>query len=148
MPLEDLYLGWDQAGQVGQEVYGGAGAFVLTTYAYRTAPGLPFQVFSEYPIMHWEYNKETNEPGEIAFKLSGSPRLSCKFRIIPTERRKIRYRVVRLQEKSVKPIAGRALPNGHREFEVDGGSEIKIQFSRDSIRRTAKDRSRVRAARS
>ena len=42
VPLEDLRTGWQQSGQVGQEVYGSAAAFVATsrglTSAIQAAP--------------------------------------------------------------------------------------------------------------
>ena len=39
IPVEDLTDGWQQSGQVGQEVYGSALAFVAATRHFRSLPG-------------------------------------------------------------------------------------------------------------
>lgn len=46
-PLEDLYPDGQQAGQVGQEVYGAGAALVFATRAFHRIDGAPFLLFSD-----------------------------------------------------------------------------------------------------
>ena len=55
VPLEDLRTGWQQSGQVGQEVYGSAAAFVATSRAYQRDPRCPILIFCEYPVLQCEF---------------------------------------------------------------------------------------------
>ncbi|CAN5366698.1 hypothetical protein BH09BAC4_BH09BAC4_04960 [soil metagenome] len=55
IPLEDISTGWTQAGTVGQEVYGGALSYILTTYSYKRFSDVPVILYSEYPIYQADY---------------------------------------------------------------------------------------------
>ena len=46
-PVEDLYVDGQQAGQVGQEVYGAGSAFVFATRAFHRWDGAPFNLFCD-----------------------------------------------------------------------------------------------------
>ncbi len=46
-PLEDLYPDGQQAGQVGQEVYGAGAAFIFTSRAFHRVEGAPFQLYCD-----------------------------------------------------------------------------------------------------
>lgn len=46
-PLEDLYPDGQQAGQVGQEVYGAGAAFIFCTRAFHNVEGAPFRLFCD-----------------------------------------------------------------------------------------------------
>ena len=49
-PVEDLTDGWQQSGQVGQEVYGSALAFVAATRHFRSLPGTHLRFHCDYPL--------------------------------------------------------------------------------------------------
>ena len=53
IPLEDLQDGFEQSGQVGQEVYGAGLALVCATRYYIQLPVADVQVFCEYPTSIW-----------------------------------------------------------------------------------------------
>lgn len=47
-PVEDLYPDGQQAGQVGQEIYGAGAALIFATRAYHRVIGAPFLIFCDY----------------------------------------------------------------------------------------------------
>ncbi|MGA0557936.1 hypothetical protein ACO2Q8_14860 [Larkinella sp. VNQ87] len=82
IPVEDISVGWKQAGEVGQEVYGGALAYILTTYAYKSFQGIPVVVFSDYPIYHAEYELLDKESGYVVIRLAGTADFTCRVRLL------------------------------------------------------------------
>lgn len=48
-PLEDIYGDGQPAGQVGQEIYGCAGALIFAARAFHSPAGAPFRIFTPYP---------------------------------------------------------------------------------------------------
>jgi hypothetical protein len=61
VPLEDLRTGWQQSGQVGQEVYGSATAFVVTSRAYQRDPRCP-QAPAHEKVVHFTKPELQEEP--------------------------------------------------------------------------------------
>ncbi|PPJ40641.1 hypothetical protein, partial [Pseudoxanthomonas sp. KAs_5_3] len=49
-PVEDLYPDGQQAGQVGQEVYGAGAAFIFATRAFHHVEGAPFRLYCNHFI--------------------------------------------------------------------------------------------------
>ncbi|RYG54929.1 MAG: hypothetical protein EOO01_00100, partial [Chitinophagaceae bacterium] len=87
MPLEDMSMGWTQAGEVGQEVYGGAMAYIMTTYAYKEFAGVPVVIFSDYPIYQAEYQLTDKNSGYVVVRLAGTPDCQCRVRLLPKNRK-------------------------------------------------------------
>ena len=85
IPLEDIHDGREQAGQVGQEIYGAGLPFGLVPRHYHRMSDDGFMIYVEYPTM--EYWQE--EEGRISFRVFGDPRLSCRMRIMPIGRRSL-----------------------------------------------------------
>jgi hypothetical protein len=53
-PVEDLYVDGQQAGQVGQEIYGGGAAFIFASQAYHRLEGAPFELFCNSFVFGWD----------------------------------------------------------------------------------------------
>lgn len=77
-PLEDLYVDGQQAGQVGQEIYGAGSAFVFASRAFHRVPGAPFVLFCDH------FLTAMDRPGERAlrFQLGGSPGREARLSLV------------------------------------------------------------------
>jgi hypothetical protein len=53
-PVEDLYVDGQQAGQVGQEIYGGGAAFIFASQAFHRIDGAPFELFCDSFVFGWD----------------------------------------------------------------------------------------------
>ncbi|QDX25084.1 hypothetical protein FPZ54_02955 [Sphingomonas suaedae] len=53
-PLEDLYVGGEPAGQVGQEIYGAGAALVFATRSFHIVDDAPFRLFCDHFILSHE----------------------------------------------------------------------------------------------
>ncbi|SKB63655.1 hypothetical protein [Daejeonella lutea] len=75
--LEDLHDGWEQSGQVGQEVYGAGNAFGILPRHYIRIPGEDFMIFVEYPK-----TKVRRSKNEVTLHIQGNHQLACKVRVV------------------------------------------------------------------
>lgn len=84
-PLEDLYIDGQQAGQVGQEIYGCGAAFIFATRAFHRFKGAPFALFCDHFLL------AADRPAErtLSFQLGGGEGCSANLRILPEGRRKL-----------------------------------------------------------
>ncbi|MBO9583619.1 MAG: hypothetical protein J7574_05615 [Flavobacterium sp.] len=116
-PLEDLYVGWEKSGQVGQEIYGVGGAFAITPRQYLKIDNA-FTVFIDYPVASF-----TKRENNIFIKLNGNKEMHCRLCIISNENKK----PVQLIESNIvlKPINNNA---GMQEYKIAGESNIKISW--------------------
>jgi hypothetical protein len=79
--LEDLRDGWEQAGQVGQEVYGAGVAFGIIPRQYHKTKNERFLVFVDYPLERF-----TKRNNEIYLTVGGDGNGECQLQIInPTK---------------------------------------------------------------
>jgi hypothetical protein len=53
-PVEDLYVDGQQAGQVGQEIYGGGAAFIFAKQAFHPIEDAPFELFCDSFVFGWD----------------------------------------------------------------------------------------------
>ena len=111
VPLEDLRTGWQQCGQVGQEVYGSAAAFVATSRAYQRDPRCPILIFCEYPVLQCEFLTASPRNGEVHLSIGGTPDAHCRLRIMPVGGR---FPAVRLCEKGTGRQIRPELPKARR----------------------------------
>ena len=84
-PLEDLYVGGDQAGQVGQEIYGAGAAFVFASRAFHHVAGAPFRLFCDHFLMASQRTSDRS----LTFQLSGDPISLANLSIIRTGRARL-----------------------------------------------------------
>ena len=125
IPLEDIYDGWEQAGQVGQEVYGAGMPFAMVTRQYWRVPGETFMVHVNYPIASFS----TVHEGKAMFRVLGDHRLSCRLRIMPTGKADLPdFEVMTEREEETETLRGRETPEGHREYELFGDRTVIIQW--------------------
>jgi len=82
-PLEDLYVGGDPAGQVGQEIYGAGAAFVFASRAFHRVEGAPFQFFCD----HFPVNSERTSPTSLNFELNGGDGCVAGLSVVRLPRR-------------------------------------------------------------
>ncbi len=84
-PLEDLYVGGDPAGQVGQEIYGAGAAFVFASRAFHTVSDAPFRMFCD----HFLLTSERTAPRSLSFQLHGGDACEAGLSLIRLPRHKL-----------------------------------------------------------
>jgi hypothetical protein len=125
IPLEDMYEGWEKAGQVGQEVYGAGMPFGIIPRHYWPVPDGKFMVYIDYPIKAFS----TVHEGQAMFRVLGDSRLSCRLRIIPTGRQGLPpIKVIAESEDSNETLRGHETEEGHLEFAVSGDRNVIVEY--------------------
>lgn len=126
IPVEDIYDGWEQAGQVGQEVYGAGMPFGMIPRHYWRIPNEKFMIYVEYPITDFS----SIEKGEALFRVLGDSRLSCRLRIMPTGRAELpTFKVTTERGEDTETLRGRKTPEGHIEYELFGARTVIVQWN-------------------
>jgi hypothetical protein len=130
IPLEDLSTGWNQAGQVGQEVYGSSVPFVACVSSYLNYTNASIMVFSEYPILEDRGQFASDGSGIIEMRLGGTTDFSCKVRVIAKRPMKHLQRVC-VETKTNKTTIAPTLPveQHFTEYQVAGSSELRIKVA-------------------
>jgi hypothetical protein len=102
-PLEDLYADGQQAGQVGQEVYGAGAAFIFATRAFHKIDGAPFRLYCD----HFARTKERIGDRAFTLTLDGGETCTAGLSVVRETRRK-------LPEIRVTTVGGDAVRPHHR----------------------------------
>lgn len=84
-PVEDLYVDGQQAGQVGQEIYGGGAAFIFATQAFHKLEGAPFELFCDSFVFGWE--RPTTRSASLT--LGGSSANEAMIVLLPDKGRRM-----------------------------------------------------------
>lgn len=84
-PLEDLYPDGQQAGQVGQEVYGAGSAFIFATRAFHKIEDAPFLLNCD----HFVRNCERLGDRALSVTLDGGENCTANLRLVRLPRRKL-----------------------------------------------------------
>ena len=79
-PVEDLYIGGDMAGQVGQEIYGAGAAFIFAARCFHHVEDAPFMIFCD----HFLTGGQRTSDRSASFQLVGDPANVAKFSVIRT----------------------------------------------------------------
>ncbi|HET6595236.1 MAG TPA: hypothetical protein VFG81_06415 [Anaerolineales bacterium] len=125
IPLEDIYDGWELAGQVGQEVYGAGLPFGIIPRHYWPVPDKNFMIYVDYPITEFS----TVHEGKAMFRVLGDPRLYCRLRIMPSGRGKLpEVEVITERNDSTETLRGRETAEGHREYDLFGDRTVIVQW--------------------
>lgn len=125
IPIEDIYDGYDLAGQVGQEVYGAGLPFGLIPRHYWRVPDEKFMIYVDYPIKSFS----TVHEGKAMFRVLGDPRLFCRMRIMPTGRGKLpKFEVITERGDATETLQGRQTPEGHMEYDLFGDRAVIVQW--------------------
>lgn len=119
IPLEDLYDGWDQNGQVGQEVYGAGLAFGIVPRQYYRIKDTGITVFTDYPVVSFRKFKNT-----LTIKLKGVKNSNCFLKIIAENGGDMWVTAVSGGKKTVVE----PLRKNSREYRINGGETIRIEW--------------------
>ncbi|MBC9033850.1 hypothetical protein IAG41_15755 [Sphingomonas sp. JC676] len=84
-PLEDLYADGQQAGQVGQEVYGAGAAFIFATRAFHHVEGAPFRLYCDQFVRSMERTGDKS----LTLTLDGGETCSAGLSLVRLKRRKL-----------------------------------------------------------
>lgn len=84
-PVEDLYVDGQQAGQVGQEIYGAGAAFVFASRAFHNVHDAPFRMFCDHFVL------ASQRPSEraLSFQLGGAEGCEASLSLIRIGRAKL-----------------------------------------------------------
>lgn len=123
--LEDMHDGWEQCGQVGQEVYGAGNAFGILPRHYMQVPGENFMVYVDYPTNGFKARKGSN----INFKIVGDNRLTCRMMIVKTNEHKLPKFAITIKGQK-QELQGKTTNDGHLEFQLSGNTEVKISWKK------------------
>lgn len=84
-PVEDLYVDGQEAGQVGQEVYGSGAAFVFASRAFHNVSGAPFRIFCDHFLLASDRPTERT----LSFQLAGSEASEANLSMVRTGRARL-----------------------------------------------------------
>lgn len=84
-PLEDLYPDGQQAGQVGQEVYGAGAAFIFASRAFHRIDGAPFLLFCDSLVRAVERTGDR----VLTLQLDAGETATANVRLVRRKRRKL-----------------------------------------------------------
>lgn len=125
IPLEDMYDGWEKAGQVGQEVYGAGLPFAILPRHYWKVPDQKFMIYVDYPSQ----GLSADEADKASIHVLGDPRLACRLRVIPTGRAALPdLKVTSEREGSTVTLQGKQTPEGHLEYEIFGDDTVTVEW--------------------
>ncbi len=121
-PVEDLYVDGQQAGQVGQEIYGAGAAFVFASRAFHSVSNAPFRIFCDHFLLASERVGER----ALTFQLGGGEGRVASLALVRTGRAK-------LPGFTVTTLAGDSLPV-HRshpariEYRVPANGRVALNW--------------------
>ena len=130
IPLEDLSTGWKQAGSVGQEVYGGALAYILATYAYKRFENVPVIIYCEYPIYQAEYQATEKDSGYAVLRLSGTSDHSCRVRLLAKGRELPAIQLMDEDDTSREPFTPTEHNKRYQEYQVKGNLRLRVEWAK------------------
>jgi hypothetical protein len=143
VPIEDIYEGWEKAGQVGQQVYGTAAPFVFATRHDHVVPGEDFVVNCSYPVRDYAVKKAGAHRGVMRFQAEGDSRCTCHVRVIATKYKPLPKITVR-RDGLRKAVKGTLTSFGYLEYEIPGDAAVKVEWKVEAVR-VAKPRMPKRA---
>jgi hypothetical protein len=110
--LEDLHDGWEQSGEVGQEVYGAGNAFGILPRHYMQVKEAGFMIYTDYPT--YGFSPEKHRP--VNFKLAGDARLKARLMVVKTGQDKLPELTVTVKG-SRDPLKGKQAAGGNLAFD-------------------------------
>jgi hypothetical protein len=123
--LEDLQDGWNQSGQVGQEVYGAGIAFGIVPRQYYKVKQAGFMLFSEYPVANIKC-----DDNKLSFDARGDESLSFRMAIVPLDGEELKATKVKIvsgdEDENVDPDNG--ADDEHIEYTLHGNSQVEVAW--------------------
>lgn len=121
-PVEDLYVDGQQAGQVGQEIYGAGAAFVFASRAFHSVRDAPFRIFCDHFLMASERPAER----ALSFQLGGVEGLEAALSLIRTGRARLpEFTVATADGQQVRP---RLRDDDRVEYRVPADSRVTVTW--------------------
>jgi len=123
--------GWKQAGAVGQEVYGGALAYILTSSAYKRFTSVPVVVFADYPIYQAEYQLTSKTSGYVIIRLAGTASCYCRVRLLAKSGS---LPTVDLYDEDLPdsdPLKPSEIAKTYQDYQVQGHLRLRLEWNRD-----------------
>jgi len=121
-PVEDLYVGGDIAGQVGQEIYGAGAAFIFAARCFHHVENAPFIMFCD----HFLVGSQRTSKRSLSFQLVGDAANLARFSVIRTQGKRLpRFRV------SGDPggeLRGTRKESGRIEFAIPANARVQLQW--------------------
>ncbi|QHV95335.1 hypothetical protein [Spirosoma endbachense] len=131
IPLEDISTGWKQAGAVGQEVYGGALAYILTSYAYKRFTGVPVVVFADYPIYQADYQVTRKTSGYLIIRLAGTASCTCRVRLLAKSGTLPTVQLFDEDIPASEPLKPSETAKTYQEYQVQGHQRLRLVWTRE-----------------
>jgi len=126
IPVEDIYDGWEQHGQVGQEVYGAGVGFGVIPRQYHKVKGERFLVYCDYPVQNF---RTLSNHKTVSFRILGNPKLKCRIRIISAVKLKHSdFTVTAGSGKNEMVYDPTVINSNSVEFLISAGEAIKIKW--------------------
>lgn len=120
-PVEDLYVDGQEAGQVGQEIYGAGAPFIFASKAHHRVSGAPFELFCDSFVLGWERPNARS----ALLTLAGSP--AAEAMLVLTPNGKGRMREVSLTLAGGRKRKGRR-EDGKLVFTVPGDASLTLSW--------------------
>ena len=120
-PLEDLYVGGDKAGQVGQEIYGAGAAFVFASRVFHHIEGAPFALFCNAFLLASDRTSDNS----LSFHLGGDPAGAANLILLSTGRASLSD--ITVTSDPGGEIKGRT-QGRRREFAVPANARVHVRW--------------------
>lgn len=121
-PVEDLYIDGQQAGQVGQEIYGAGAAFVFASRAFHSVRDAPFRIFCDHFLLASERPSER----ALSFQLGGAEGCEAALSLVRTSRAKLPdFTVTTTTGDRIRPRHSEA---GRIEYRVPADGRIALAW--------------------
>lgn len=122
IPLEDLYDGWEDNGQVGQEVYGAGLPFGVVPRQYYQIEKIGAMLYSNYPISNFRVFQN-----KVSFHIIGNPEFQADLKILQGDVSIItKLKVEQKFTSKYEEVPARHKSN--RDFSVQAGTLIRISW--------------------
>jgi len=122
-PLEDLYLDGQQAGQVGQEIYGAGAAFAFASRSFHRFEGAPFLMFCDHFLL------ASDRPSDrtLSFQLAGGDDRIAVVALMRDGRHALPGFTLKLADgETVRPHGSAA---DRVEFQVPAAGRVSLSWS-------------------
>jgi hypothetical protein len=120
-PVEDLYVGGDKAGQVGQEIYGAGAAFVFASRVFHHVEGAPFDLSCNAFLLASDRTSDRS----LSFHLGGDPAGTANLVLLGNG--KASTSGVTVTSDPGGEIRSRTR-SGHREFVIPANARVHLRW--------------------
>jgi hypothetical protein len=121
-PVEDLYVDGQQAGQVGQEVYGAGAAFVFATRAFHHVENAPFRIYCDLFVRSIERTSDHT----LTLTLDGGETCTAGLSVVRLKRRKLTE--MRLATAGGDVLRAHARSDDRIDFNIPASGRIVLTW--------------------